>query len=189
MTSDDDGAGNFGPLVLEDLSGRRASLASLRGKVVLLNFWATWCQPCVAELPVLADLARRYHERGLVVVAASLDDKSARAAVERVAGSMPEGVQVWIGATNDDMQRLHLGAAVPVTVLIDRNGGVRARERGTLAQGQLDEKVESALGQASPHNRFEGATQARLRGPKDARPAPAGTPCAARLIAVAAPGA
>jgi len=139
-------ADKLGPLALRDLEGQRTSLAALRGKVVVLNFWATWCRPCLEEMPVLADLASRYGSRGLVVVAASVDDTADRGAIARVASALPEGMKVWIGATLEDMQRLDLGMAVPVTVILDRKGDIAHRSRGTIAPGSVDATIERLLG-------------------------------------------
>ncbi|HXC53494.1 MAG TPA: TlpA disulfide reductase family protein [Candidatus Limnocylindrales bacterium] len=141
-----DDAGEFGPLILRDLNGTRTSLASLRGKVVVLNFWATWCKPCIEELPLLADLAERYGDRGLVVVAASVDDASSRSDIARVAAALPDSMKVWIGATLEDMERLELGMAVPVTVVLDRKGDVAERQRGSLTRGGIDKTIERLLG-------------------------------------------
>lgn len=145
-------AADFGPLVLRDLEGNRTSLAALRGKVVVLNFWATWCRPCIEELPVLADVAERYGNRGVVVVAASVDDAASRSDIERVAARLPASMRVWIGATMDDMARLELGSSVPVTIVLDRDGDVAHRQRGTLSPGALDSKLESLIGGA-PHDK------------------------------------
>lgn len=69
--------------VLRDLQGKEHSLAQYRGKVVLLHFWATWCSPCVVEIPALERLARRYRGEGLEVVAVSVDSAAAKAVVQK----------------------------------------------------------------------------------------------------------
>lgn len=135
----------FGSLTLKKLDGSKASLSALRGKLVLLNFWATWCKPCVGEMPLLAGLARKYQDRGLVVVAASVDDPSEQEAVERFAGQLPEGMEIWVGATQEDMARLKMGSALPATVLIDREGRVLGARQGAITEGLLDEDIEQAL--------------------------------------------
>ena len=81
-----------------------------------------------------------------MVVAVSLDDAASRDEVERTAGQLPAGMQVWIGATQDDLQRLGLGAAIPVTLVLDTDGRVAHRERGSLGPGSLDQKIERLLG-------------------------------------------
>ncbi len=160
-----DDAGEFGPLILRDLDGSRTSLASLRGKVVVLNFWATWCKPCIEELPLLADLAERYGDRGLVVVAASVDDASSRSDIARVAAALPDSMKVWIGATLEDMERLELGMAVPVTVVLDRKGEVAERQRGSLTRGAIDKTIERLLGGPGdkPKKPFDSVEAANCR--------------------------
>src|SRR5579862_2850320 len=61
-------------LVLKDASGERVRLSDYRGKVVVLNFWATWCGPCREEIPMLVEMEKQYSSRGVVFVGASLDD-------------------------------------------------------------------------------------------------------------------
>lgn len=130
---------------LRSIDGPNLRLQEQRGKVVLLNFWATWCKPCVGEMPLLAGLARKYHDRGLVVVAASVDDPSEQETVERFASQLPEGMEIWVGATQEDMARLKMGSALPATVLIDREGRVLGARQGAITEGLLDEDIEQAL--------------------------------------------
>ena len=163
----------FGSLSLKKLTGEKVSLQQLRGRVVLLNFWATWCKPCVGEMPLLADLAKKFHGRGLTVVAASLDDPSDADAVARFAGRLPIGMEIWVGATLDDMARLKMGAAVPVTVLLDREGRVLGARQGAISEGLLDSDIEQALGSGTAptpkSKQFPGATEAAA---SPLRPAP-----------------
>ncbi len=63
-------------LSLKDMQGQSHSLSEYKGKVVVLNFWATWCVPCKQEMPIFVDVSRKYRDRGVVVVAASLDDNT-----------------------------------------------------------------------------------------------------------------
>ena len=157
-------AAEFGPLVLRDLDGQRTSLATLRGHVVVLNFWATWCKPCIEEMPVLAELSDRYRERGLVVVAASVDDVANQGDIARIASRLPNTVKVWVGATLEDMERLDLGMSVPVTVVLDRDGDVVERQRGTITRGAIDGMIERLLGapEQSPKKRFDSVEACNL---------------------------
>lgn len=138
----------FGSLSLKTLDGGQVSLKQLRGKVVLLNFWATWCKPCVAEMPVLASLARTYHDRGFVVVAASVDEPGSEDEIAKFAGKLPDGMQVWVGATLQDMSRLQVGSALPVSILLDREGRAVGARQGAVDEGLLDSAIEEALGKA-----------------------------------------
>lgn len=151
---------DFGPLALSDLAGSKVTLASLRGRVVVLNFWATWCQPCIEEFPLLADVAARFSDRGVVVVAASIDEGDSRSAVAKYAERMPAGMKLWIGATIEDMQRLGLGASIPVTVLLDREGRVAKMQRGLVRESALAAEVSKLLGESSPRKPPAGVEQA-----------------------------
>jgi len=100
------------------LDGGRVGLADFRGKAVLLNFWATWCPPCVAELPAMERLHRRYFAQGFTVLAVSLDTVgvSAVAAFVRERGlTFPVGLDpAW------DVARAYGVRALPTTALLDR---------------------------------------------------------------------
>jgi len=161
-------------LELKDLDGRAVSLRAFRGRVVVLNFWATWCQPCVAELPLLADLARRYASRGLVIVAASIDDGDKHRELARIAAGLPAGMQVWTGATLEDMASLGVGSGVPATLVFDRNGAIEHRRIGALQEGDIDRRIEALLREGAPPKRPFAAEQVMGTG-TDFRAAKTGT--------------
>jgi cytochrome c biogenesis protein CcmG, thiol:disulfide interchange protein DsbE len=111
-------------LIVPQLDGHVFDLAALRGKVVIVNFWATWCSPCRAEMPRLDAFYRHYHGRGLELLGLSVDEASDRDAVVQVmkAFSYP-GALAASAKTNDFGPPL----AVPMTWIIDSAGIVRAR--------------------------------------------------------------
>ena len=113
---------------LSTLSGASLSLAALRGKVVLLNFWATWCVPCRKEMPAIEALYQRYKDRGLEVLAVSLD-KGSTSVVEAFVKEVGVTYRValdpsWATARTYGVRGL------PTTFLIDRTGNVVLRELG-----------------------------------------------------------
>ncbi len=113
---------------LSTLSGASLSWAELRGKAVLLNFWATWCVPCRQEMPAIEALYRRYRDRGLEVVAISLD-KLSTTVVEAFVKEVGVTYRValdpsWATARTYGVRGL------PTTFLIDRAGNVVMRELG-----------------------------------------------------------
>lgn len=133
-------------LTLNELDGSPRSLSDYRGKIVVLNFWATWCVPCREEMPVLVALKNRYAERGIQFIAASADDESTRKEVPRSAARLKINFPVWVGATTTDMRRLGLGDGLPATAIIDRDGRITARILGIVDKDDLVNRLEWLLG-------------------------------------------
>jgi cytochrome c biogenesis protein CcmG/thiol:disulfide interchange protein DsbE len=129
------------------LAGDSMSLASLRGKVVLLNVWATWCHPCRTEIPELRALHTRYAARGLELVGVSVD---AAGNEEGIRGFMKEfdmNYPIWLDP-EENVSTLFLTIGVPSTFLIDRQGVLRWRRTGPIAPGDtaLAAAIDRALG-------------------------------------------
>jgi len=132
----------------QKFGGGTVSLAELRGKIVLLDFWATWCPPCVAEMPVLIQLAKQYESKGVVFVAANRDDAhEARAAVGRYsARKLPEVAQ-YTAFADDVTTDKYLVVSLPTLYVIDREGRVAEARSGFATEGQLRSQIEEALQQ------------------------------------------
>ena len=125
-----------------DLHGARVSLAQYRGKVVLLNFWATWCAPCLVEMPRFVEWQKQYAAQGFQVLGVSIDDSPAPAA--RTAEKLRLDYPVVMGdATLAEQYGGVLG--VPVTFLIDRRGIVRARIDGESDTRAMERAIRSLL--------------------------------------------
>jgi cytochrome c biogenesis protein CcmG, thiol:disulfide interchange protein DsbE len=110
------------PLVLGALDGQAFDLAKLRGKVVLVNYWATWCAPCRKEMPVLDAFYRRYHGQGLEMVGISIDFQRDLEKMRRAAKTVSYPA-AHVGGIIDDGFGTPEG--VPVTYVIDADGVVR----------------------------------------------------------------
>ena len=134
-------------LTLKDAAGRKVRLRDLRGKPVVLNFWASWCGPCKDEMPLLAALEKQYAARGVVVRAASLDENKSKAAAFVQAHAIETAV--WYGATADDLDRLKLGNAVPATAFLDAEGHIVARILGEARETELRERLDWLTGQSA----------------------------------------
>jgi thiol-disulfide isomerase/thioredoxin len=131
-------------LVVSQLDGRLFDLAALRGKVVIVNFWATWCSPCRAEMPRLDAFYKRYHRRGLELLGLSVDDAPDRGAVAQIMKSFSYPAALAVSAEVDGFGP---PLAVPMTWIIDSRGIVRARlVAGTAVTEQsLEEAVVPLL--------------------------------------------
>ena len=132
-------------LSLLDLAGEPQSIENYSGRVVVLNFWATWCGPCREEMPMLADLQKRYADRGVVVIGASVDDASTRAQIEPFLDKQGIAFPVWTGATAPDMERFGLSTALPATAIIDQEGCIAFRFVGVLKRQQIVRRLEYLL--------------------------------------------
>ena len=133
-------------LELKDLRGRRYSLSDYRGKVVLLNFWATWCPPCRAEVPDLVRWQREHGGKGLQVIGVTYPPTNltdVRRFVRRYKVNYP----VLLG-TQRTKSLFTEAETLPMTIVIDGEGNVRERIEGILLPEEFEEKIKPLLGQA-----------------------------------------
>ena len=133
-------------LNLKDMNGQKVRLRDYRGKAVVLNFWATWCGPCEAELPILVEAAKDYESRGIVFVAVSLDDEKTKQLVPAFVNSHQISFPVWFGASGDDLAKLGLGEALPATAFVAPEGYIQWRILGQLRQEDLKERLDWLTG-------------------------------------------
>lgn len=131
---------------LTDLNGQAVDLHALRGNVVLLNFWATWCAPCRAEMPTFAAWQTTYQARGLRVVGVSMDDAEEvkPEAVRKLIAKLKVNYPIVIG--DEALSRLYNGVVVlPVTYLVDRKGVIRAEYRGESDLESMEHQIQQLL--------------------------------------------
>ncbi|HEU4432705.1 MAG TPA: TlpA disulfide reductase family protein [Pyrinomonadaceae bacterium] len=136
-------------LSLKDLSGVEQSLQALRGRVVVLNFWATYCIPCRTEMPDLAAVQNEFAALGVQVIGVSTDDVADRAKVLQFVRETKVNFPIWIGGSAEHMVRFGLGTALPGTVVIDRQGKIAKIISGAVNQATLRREIESLLAVAS----------------------------------------
>jgi thiol-disulfide isomerase/thioredoxin len=110
------------PLVITTLTGDTFDLAKLRGKVVLVNYWATWCAPCRKEMPKLDAFYKRYHDRGLEIIGISMDFDRDLDKARRVARGVSYPMALAKSVSDDGFGT---PKAVPITWIVDRDGKVR----------------------------------------------------------------
>ena len=129
------------------VAGDSVSLSSHRGKVVLLNVWATWCHPCRTEIPELVALNKRYAPRGLEIVGVSVDSEGASADVRQFMKDFAMDYPIWFDP-EDRVSTRFLLVGVPTTFVIDRAGILRWRKTGPVLPGDttLAGVLERALG-------------------------------------------
>ena len=134
-------------LVLKDLRGRTVRLEDYKGKVVLLNFWATWCPPCRAEVPDLVRWQREHEGRGLQVIGVTYPPTN-RAAVRRFVRRNKVNYPVLFGATGTKTL-FSEGETLPMTIVIDGEGNIRSRIEGILLPEEFEEKIKPLLRKAA----------------------------------------
>lgn len=141
------------------IDGSPVSLADLRGRVVLLNIWATWCKPCRQEMPALDTLHRRHSAAGLDVVGVSIDEPGARDRLVPFAQELGASYTLWHDPA-DRVSSTFLAVGVPASYLIDRDGTLRWRHVGpvTADDPALTAALEEALGATSAPPRDSTAT-------------------------------
>jgi thiol-disulfide isomerase/thioredoxin len=133
-------------LGLKDLGGIDQSLSSYRGRIVVLNFWATWCVPCRKEMPDLSAIQNAYAAFGVQVIGASADQLSDRAKVVQFIREAKINFPIWLGASTADMQRFGVGPGLPATIIIGRDGKVAAVHHSVIQQTELKKELDRLLG-------------------------------------------
>lgn len=132
-------------LALKDLTGADQNLAALKGRVVVLNFWATWCEPCKKEMPDLSAIQNDYAALGVQVIGAAGDEAADSAKVMKFIRDFKINFPIWLAATTDDMKRFGVGEVLPATVIIDKNGKIVWREIGIIKPLELRKELDKLL--------------------------------------------
>ncbi len=144
-------------LILNNINGQKWSLHEQRGRVVLLNFWATWCAPCREEIPSLVRLFDKYKADRLAVVGVSLDSENPariKAFIKKYRMNYPVILTV-------PGSRLTQQEAVPITILIDQSGVLAKKYIGAIKEDVLEKDIKELLGKKSAET--DGKTAANQR--------------------------
>jgi len=144
-TKGEGGAGSAAPINADlrsatfiDLSGKQRKLDEWQGRILICNFWATWCAPCREEIPLLMAAREKYATLGLEIVGIAIDNATK---VRDFTSSLNISYPIYLAEANglDLMRSLGNGSGgLPYTVVADRNGGVLHRKLGAFHQGDLD---------------------------------------------------
>src|SRR5215213_43548 len=130
-------------LVLRDINGRSFRLSDYRGKVVLLNFWATWCPPCRAEIPELVRWQRTYRSRGLQVIGVTYPPQKlseVRRFVRRQKVNYPVGL-----GTKSTPLLFTQSETLPMTIVVGKDGRIRDIIEGILLPEEFEQKIKPLL--------------------------------------------
>jgi cytochrome c biogenesis protein CcmG/thiol:disulfide interchange protein DsbE len=131
---------------LQDASGREVKLSGLKGKVVLVNFWATWCEGCQVEIPLLVEFQKKYQGRGLLVIGISMDSdgwKSVNPWLKEKKVNYP----VVIGS--DDLGKQYGLEGMPLTAFVDRDGKLARVHVGLLNKDATEQQLRALLQQSA----------------------------------------
>ncbi len=128
---------------LESLDGKSVRLSDLRGKAVLLNFWATWCGPCKIEMPWFVELQNQYGAQGLQIVGVAMDDAS-KEDIAKFAKNMGVNYPILIGKESIGDQYGGI-PALPESFFIGRDGKIVDKIIGLKGKGEIEDAIKSAL--------------------------------------------
>ena len=147
-TGDPDDAlatGKVAPMhfTLKDMNGEAVDLASFKGRVVLINFWATWCGPCRAEIPSLVELQDQYRD-DLTVLGVSIDDEAEK--LKPYAAEFKMNYPVLVGKDHQDMQDAFGPLyGIPVSVIVGRDGRIAKKHSGIATKEQFEREIKALL--------------------------------------------
>jgi thiol-disulfide isomerase/thioredoxin len=139
---------------LEDLNGKKVSLASYKGKAVLINFWATWCAPCKIETPWLIELRNKYAAQGFEILGVSTDDID-RKDVQKFSDEKKEiahfvqkmQMPYPVLIDGDSISHPYGGLdALPTSFYVDRQGNVIAAQEGLTSEAEIEANIRKAMG-------------------------------------------
>jgi len=129
---------------LKDMNGRDVRLADFRGKPLIVNFWATWCGPCLLETPELVELASEYRDQGLVVIGISTDDTPEE--IRKYAANLNVTYPLLVGSEREDVfTAFGLGAGIPMSVFVRPDGTVANRLQGINTKQWFQTQIDGIL--------------------------------------------
>ncbi|HEX5430437.1 MAG TPA: TlpA disulfide reductase family protein [Bryobacteraceae bacterium] len=133
---------------LKDASGKLVKLSDYKGKVVLLNFWATWCGPCKIEIPWFVGFQKQYKDQNFAVLGVSLDDDGWES-VKPYMKDHPFNYPIMVG--DDDLSMRYGGVdSLPTTFVIDRQGRIADKHVGLVSKSIYEDEIASLLKAPSP---------------------------------------
>jgi peroxiredoxin len=156
-------------LVAPTLDGKAFDLSALKGKVVIIHFWASWCLPCREEMPILEAIWRQYHGKGLEVLAVSADRPRAHGAVDQVMHYFSFPAAMLNAVTKNDFG---IPVSIPVTYVIDKEGKLEntfTPDVSPLNEAALGEEIKNLL-EAKPTAKPEAKSDDKADNKADTKP-------------------
>ncbi len=128
---------------LKDIHGKPFALSDYRGKVILLDFWATWCPPCRKEIPGLIELYNKYRSRGFTVIGISMNESTSD--VKRFAKRLKMNYPILIGAGRDDLEPAFGTLLLPTSFIIARDGRICRKHDSFTPKEQFEREIVPLL--------------------------------------------
>jgi thiol-disulfide isomerase/thioredoxin len=141
-----------------DSKGKTLQLSSLRGKAVLVNFWATWCEPCKQEMPWLVELQEKYGPQGFQTLGVAQDD-SGEKTIMAFARKMRLNYPILQG--NNNVGDLYPSEGLPLSVYVDRSGKVVYRVVGLVSESVMEDAIKASLGQGGSSDTTKSTASAQ----------------------------
>src|SRR5579872_5688123 len=138
-------AKNARKLTLRDLDGTKARMSDYQGRIVVLNFWATWCGPCKEEIPRFEQMAEKYADQHVVFVLTSIDEQKKWPAVRDYVGQQKITLPVWVGGSVDLLAQWSGTNVVPATLVIDEQGEIVRTINGEARDEDVKQAVDWLL--------------------------------------------
>jgi peroxiredoxin len=126
-------------LTFKDIQGKPFALSDYKGKVILLDFWATWCPPCRKEIPGYIELYNAYKSRGLVVIGVSMDESPSD--VKKFARQIKMNYPIVMGAGRDDLELDFGELPLPTSFVVSRDGRICAKHDGITPKEEIEREI------------------------------------------------
>src|SRR5690242_3085639 len=127
---------------LTDATGQTITLSAHKGKVVLLDFWATWCGGCKVEIPWYVEFDKKYRDRGLAVIGVSMDDEGMKVVKPFLA---QKNIEYTVVIGNEALAKKYNLDSMPLTLLIDRNGRIAVSHAGVVNKDDFESYIKTLL--------------------------------------------
>jgi len=129
--------------IVRDIHGRDTELNAYKGKVILLDFWATWCPPCRKQIPEFIDLYNRYEARGFVVLGVCVDESPAK--VKKFVRNLKVNYPILLGGSRDDLQQAFAPPGFPTGFIIGRDGRICTQKTGLTPVDEIERAIKHLL--------------------------------------------